>query len=124
MALKKFGKFSKGTVKKEKPATVKKGVAKKATTVGKKGAAKKVEKRKKAIGFEIDAEYKTAIEESFESLQEHFEAITDPLGTFLEGTKKDAAIARGSLMELIKEAKTLRTYIQEAKVNLTPIYKE
>jgi len=123
MGLKKLAKTigKKKTVVKGK-ATTAKGKAG-AKTTAKKGAAK-VEKRKKAIGFEIDEEHKSAIEESFETLQEHFEAVTDPLGTFLEGIKKDAAIARGHLIELIKEAKTLRGYIQEAKTNLTPIYKE
>jgi hypothetical protein len=120
MGLKKLAK----TIGKKKTVAKGKTAAKGKTTAAKKGAAKKPEKRKKAIGFEIDAEYKTAIEESFEALQEHFEAVTDPLGTFLEGIKKDAAIARGHLMELIKEAKTLRGHIQDAKTNLTPIYKE
>ena len=127
-----------GTTAKKKPAakkaapkrTIVKKVAAKKKPAAKKTApktapAKKAAPRKKAIGFEVMASHKTAIEKSFETMQAKFDEIGESIAEFAyEGKKKNAAVVRAQLMDIIKGGKELRTIVQEAKTKLKPIYKD
>jgi hypothetical protein len=109
---------------KQKPVVKKALVGKKTTLAKKTMPAKKQEPRKKPIGFEMMKSFQTSIEGSFEKLQKSFDECSEILNEYVyEGKKKNAALTRALLMEITKEAKTLRNIIQEAKTKLKPIYK-
>lgn len=108
--------------KKRKPIGKKKAAAKK--TAPKRSPARKPATRKRAIAFEMMKSHQTAIEKTFEEMQEIFDTLGEDLNEYVyNGKKKNAAITRAQLMDLTKIAKTLRTTIQESKVKLKPIYK-
>lgn len=105
-----------------KKAAPKRTIAKK--TAPKRTVAKKAAPRKKAIGFEMMKSHQNNIEKGFESLNEHFENFSELLNEFVYAGKKGAAAtSRAALMDITKQAKALRTMIQEAKVKLKPLYK-
>jgi hypothetical protein len=106
----------------KKKVTPKKKAAKKAAprTV----AAKAAPVRRKPIGFEMMKSYQNQIEKSYERLQLIFDQCGEDLNDYVYGGKKKmAAITRTHLMDITKEAKTLRVIIQEAKMKLKPKYK-
>lgn len=87
-------------------------------------AAKAAPKKKKPIGFEMMKSYQNQIEKSYERLQLIFDQCGEDLNDYVYGGKKKmASITRTHLMDITKEAKTLRSIIQEAKMKLKPKYK-
>ena len=83
------------------------------------------QKRKKPIGFEMMKSHQNSIEKSFETLQGKFDNVGELIGDYVySGKKVNAKLARADLVDIMKEAKVLRTIIQEAKTKLKPIYKE
>lgn len=99
-------------------------VATKATK-GKKGKLDHLEGkrgRKAGVRNQVSAEYQESLETQFDEMNTCFDAFSYALTKFVEGgNKAQAMAARKTLQQFVKQAKEMRSTIQDAKVNMEQV---